>query len=77
MAIKHVVASPLIVGPIGADLFEIHHLNHQAGRGHFDDLIHLHCAVGQPLAVAPLEFQNPRDDHIDAAKISARHLILV
>jgi hypothetical protein len=27
--------------------FEVDHLNHQAGCGHFDDLIHLHCAVGQ------------------------------
>jgi hypothetical protein len=31
--------------------FYVDHLNHQAGRGHFDDLIHLHRAVGQLLAV--------------------------
>src|SRR5262249_52874128 len=55
--------------------FEIDHLHNQAGRGHFDDLIHLHCAVGQPLAVALLELQNPRNDHIDAAKIPARRLM--
>jgi hypothetical protein len=55
--------------------FEIDRLNHQAGRGHLDDLIHLHCAVGQLLAVAPLKLQNPRNDHIDATKISARRLM--
>src|SRR5215510_2425583 len=55
--------------------FEIDHLNHQASRGHFDDLIHLHCTVGQLLAVAPLDLQNPWNDHIDAAKIPASHLV--
>jgi hypothetical protein len=55
--------------------FEINHLNHQAGRGHFDDLIHLHCAVGHLLAVALFEFQNPRNDHIDATKSSAYYLM--
>jgi len=39
--------------------FEIAYLNHQAGRGHFDDLIHLYRAIGQLLAVALLEL------HID------------
>jgi len=69
-------SAPLLSRPHSRrSLFEIDHLNHQAGRGHFDDLIHLHCAVGQLLAVALLKLQNPRNDHIDATKISARHLM--
>jgi hypothetical protein len=55
--------------------FEIDHLNHQAGRCDFDYLIHLHCAISRLLAVALLELQNPRNDHIDTTKISARHLM--
>jgi hypothetical protein len=39
--------------------FGIDNLNHQACCGYFDDPIHLHCAVGQLLAVALLELRIP------------------
>jgi hypothetical protein len=55
--------------------FEIYHLNHQAGCGDLDDFVHFYSAVGQSLAVTLLEFQNPRDDHVNAAKIPACHLV--